>query len=447
MSTDPDISSFFPFSTIRSGQRELVDDTMTVAKNGHSLLAHAPTGIGKTAGVLAPALQYALEHDKTVIFLTPRHSQHRIALETLQHMRQKTGRAFAGCNIIGKKWLCNVEGVENMESRDFIEYCKSVRKDDRCPFYNNTFTQNDKQLRQRASTHIQQLSGNINTAQEVKQQTSEFCPYEIVMQLLRFAKVIIADYFHIFHPTVRQSVFDRADLQLDDCIIVVDEAHNLPDRVRSLLSSQLTEYGMQQAINECNAFGFYELEETLRQIHGELRELLDSHTSVQDKKYESFVERQTLVNIIEQWDSFKEFVVDVEMVADEVREHKKRSFAGGFAEFLRTWYEGESGYARVIRRKKKHHRTEYQIVLRCLHPALNSAKVLNESHASVLMSGTLTPLEMYRDLLGVEEEKAQLRSYQSSFHAKQRKDIVVNTVTTRYAKRSEDEFLKLGWYI
>ena len=63
--------TLFPFPNIRSGQKEFILDVESALKNKKHLLAHAPTGIGKTAAVLAPALEYAIENNKRILFLTP----------------------------------------------------------------------------------------------------------------------------------------------------------------------------------------------------------------------------------------------------------------------------------------------------------------------------------------------------------------------------------------
>ena len=83
------INSLFPFSSVRDSQKQFMDDVLSCIENKQHLIANAPTGLGKTAATLAPAVEYALDHGKTVFFLTPRHTQHQIAIETLKKMRAK----------------------------------------------------------------------------------------------------------------------------------------------------------------------------------------------------------------------------------------------------------------------------------------------------------------------------------------------------------------------
>jgi len=73
---------FFPHDKPRKIQEELMHDVLAQIEKKAHLIAHAPTGLGKTAATLGPALAYALENDKRVLFLTSRHTQHQIAIET-----------------------------------------------------------------------------------------------------------------------------------------------------------------------------------------------------------------------------------------------------------------------------------------------------------------------------------------------------------------------------
>src|SRR6267143_3421810 len=76
----------WPFEGIRQGQVDFLHDARETVAGGRHLLAHAPTGIGKTAVALVAALEYALAADKLVLFLTSRQSQHRMAVETVRRI-------------------------------------------------------------------------------------------------------------------------------------------------------------------------------------------------------------------------------------------------------------------------------------------------------------------------------------------------------------------------
>ncbi|HWM53423.1 MAG TPA: DEAD/DEAH box helicase family protein, partial [Thermoplasmata archaeon] len=65
----------WPFDRVREGQADFLADARLAISDGRHLLAHAPTGIGKTAVALVASLEYALRANKLVLFLTSRQSQ------------------------------------------------------------------------------------------------------------------------------------------------------------------------------------------------------------------------------------------------------------------------------------------------------------------------------------------------------------------------------------
>ena len=128
----------FPHKKVRKNQDQLIKDIISVIKNKSRLIAHAPTGLGKTAASLAPALKWALKNNLTIFFLTSRHTQHKIAIDTLKKIKQKYDLDFAVIDIIGKKHMCPVPGIEQLYSNEFSEYCKQQREEGKCEFHLNT---------------------------------------------------------------------------------------------------------------------------------------------------------------------------------------------------------------------------------------------------------------------------------------------------------------------
>ncbi|MDY6769833.1 MAG: hypothetical protein SVU88_02560, partial [Candidatus Nanohaloarchaea archaeon] len=201
------MQDLFPHQEIRPHQDRLLGDVEDALERGGSLVAHAPTGLGKTAAVVPPSLAHALEHGKTVFFLTPRHSQHRIAVETLEQVKERHGTAFTGVDLIGKKWFCNQDGVADLSGRDFRNFCKTLREEERCEFYNNTYDKDSMEPTEQARDKVAELKGTTNHAEDMKQEVQEMCPYYVQMMMAAEAEVIIADYFHLFHDGVRDSLF------------------------------------------------------------------------------------------------------------------------------------------------------------------------------------------------------------------------------------------------
>ncbi|MFB6200021.1 MAG: ATP-dependent DNA helicase [Candidatus Nanohaloarchaea archaeon] len=436
----------FPFSNLRNKQDELLDLTRQTIQNGESLVTHAPTGLGKTAAVLTPALEYARQNNKKVFFLTPRHSQHQIAVNTVKKMQQRHDVDLTVIDLLGKKWLCNVDGVEEMTSGDFKDYCQTLRDEERCDFYTAMYDMDEHKLKSEAKDKLDSLEGEALHSHEFKEATPNFCPYYMMMELARKSDLIIADYFHIFHPGVRESIFERCNVQLEDTILIVDEAHNLPSRTRSLFSSSLSMPQIDRAITETEKFGFYDEEERLEQLEDIVKSI--AAEEFDSGSHEEKIKKEQLKDPISSFTDFEQLIVDLEAVAEEVREERERSYCGGIAEFLDDWNGPDNGYFRCIKRSRSSTGNRYlEIKYSCLDPQVSTKEALNNAHASVMMSGTMTPQKMYVDLLGLNPEETTTKAFSSPFPDENREELLVPTVTTKYSDRDDSMFQKYTWYL
>ena len=60
------------------------------------------------------------------------------------------------------------------------------------------------------------------------------------------------------NPNIRNNFFNRINKQLDKCIIIVDEGHNLGNRIRELLTVKLTNNMIKNAIKEAKQYKYKE---------------------------------------------------------------------------------------------------------------------------------------------------------------------------------------------
>ena len=81
-----------------------------------------------------------------------------------------------------------------------------------------------------------------------------------------------------------------------------------------------------------------------------------------------------------------------------------------------------------------------------LDVSLITKDVFNQTFASIIMSATLKPLEMYRDIFGLDFT-TNIKEYNSPFSRQNKLDLVVNDVTTKFTQRTGDEFKKIADYI
>ena len=94
----------FPHAEPRAGQRLLIAEIMRVIFAQENLLAEAPTGSGKTAASLHPALQAGLATGRQVVFLTAKNLQQTMAVKALESMNRRG--VFRTIQIRSKERMC-----------------------------------------------------------------------------------------------------------------------------------------------------------------------------------------------------------------------------------------------------------------------------------------------------------------------------------------------------
>src|SRR3989344_6230787 len=212
---------FFPHEKVREIQSDLIEKIQEAIEKKTNLIAHAPTGLGKSAAALSVALSLAIQNKLTVFFITPKHTQHKIAIETLKLIKQKHNLDFSVVDLIGKKWMCAQPGASDMQTGDFYDYCKEMIKNKQCIYYNNI--KNKDKLSVETEVTLKELSANILHVEELKEHAKKrtLCPFEVACLLAKKAAVIIADYHHILSPSIRNHLFERINKEQSECIIII----------------------------------------------------------------------------------------------------------------------------------------------------------------------------------------------------------------------------------
>lgn len=429
----------FPYPEIREIQGDMIKEVIDSIEKGEHALIHAPTGLGKTVAVLGPALSIAIKKGMTVFFLTSRHTQHTLAVNTLRDIKKKHGIDVISCDIIGKQNMCALEGMDSLYSSEFSDYCKKLREENSCEFYSNTKKKSGgptikalkvlEELKTLSPMHVEKTLDIC-----IKE---KLCPYEMSTLLAKEAKVVIADYYYIFNPDIRQTFFNKAGKELEKSIIIVDEAHNLPKRCRELLSWNLSNFILSRAIKEAGKFGFDNVRERLYNVMDILEEF---SADLDDKKEEKLIKKENFTDKIgEEYDNI---ISELSFAGDEVREKQKQSYVGSVGSFLEAWTGQDNGFARILGKKMGAREPYVNLMYRCLDPSFVTKDVIKEAYSIICMSGTLTPTFMYKDILGFNDVKEKM--FNSPFPPKNRLSLIVPETTTKFTRRKEGEFKKIA---
>jgi DNA excision repair protein ERCC-2 len=411
----------WPFDRVRSGQAEFLADARAALRDGAHLLAHAPTGIGKTAVALVAALEVALDRGATLLFLTSRQSQHRIAIETLRRIQAK-GVPVSAVDVIAKQSMC-LQAAAPPFGRAFHAFCDAKVRARGCSFFLKDAGPIAAAVRQRA-LHVQDLV-RASAACGV-------CPHKVAMEAAGDAHAIVCDYNFVFSD-IRGPFLSRVGRHLEDLLLIVDEAHNLPDRIRANSCGDLSVQDVVRASRDARDLD----PETANELLGVARALdrvLSALRAERVASKEEFVEavEAGLRGSRGSGPTYGDLAEGVSWAADEAVRLGRTTNLPDVEEFLRRWDEVEEGILRLVAPG-----SEGKFAFRLLDPGLTARPVFEGILGSVLMSGTLHPPEMYADLLGIPPARRRIGRYASPFPEGNRLLLAHPDVTTLYARRTE----------
>ena len=415
----------FRFDRPRPRQEAMMADIRKSLSEARDVLINAPTGIGKTDASIAAALGFAVEQNLDVLFLTPKISQHRIAIESLKGIRKKFRADIRYVDIVGKRNLCINTDVNSVEGEAFYKSCETAVSSKRCQFYTSA---KDPANITPELVEANYLGHNALFDESFRRGV---CAYEVATYLAKDANFIIADYAHKLSPYTKHAFLKRIAHRLENAVVIWDEAHNILSAASSYMSTAITGNTVLNASKELYAI---KSSIDLEYLDFMLRSIAEKRLA---KNAEAFVESDDVSPTV---------LENIPVIAEQLekagmeyisKSKAKRSSLVHISRFLLALRSKDDSVASIISRNGK----SLRLSLTCLYPE-KSMTLFKEPFANVFMSGTLLPLTMYRELFGLEE--ADMRDYASQFPKGNRLCLVDQSVSTKYESRSNDEYKKMA---
>ena len=416
----------FPYEHMRSGQKELMRSVLGSLSCDEILFALAPTGTGKTISVLYPAVKGLLrnKYDK-IFYLTAKTQTRIVAAKALNDMR-KSGLLIRSITLKSKEQMCLLNRKCDTKGCIYAEgyYDRLI------PALSELLT-NDE------------LTPELITSVAVKYR---ICPHELSLDAMNYCTVIIGDYNHAFDPRVSLiRAFAGEDSWRN--AILIDEAHNMVDRSRTMFSASLskslidrmaeafkgrdprTEGFIAQAGNY-----FEKIREHLTSGHSALTSLekIDERDTLRTESFEGTTKR-TLNLYTMLWRSIRVLMPLIDLIEQgPVRDTALEYFFE--TRFFLTIFEQEydDSYITTFNLEGG----DVRVDLVCLDASEKIRSRIENIYPAVFFSATLSPYEYYRNILvGKNCECTRHIELASPFPSENLEIIIDTSINTSYKYR------------
>ncbi|CAB3625068.1 ATP-dependent DNA helicase [Achromobacter pestifer] len=399
----------FPHGEFRAGQRDLAVAVYRTARDGRSLMAQAPTGIGKTLGTLFPLLKATpgTGLDK-VFFLAAKGSGRGLAVEAL--------------DTINAQPAAPALRVLDLQSRDkTCEHPDLACHGDSCPLARG-FYDRLPQAREAALTHVRLDAPTVRATARAHQ----VCPYYLSQELIRWSDVVVGDYNYYYDATAMLYAMTQAYQW--KVAVLVDEAHNLVDRARRMYTGELDQTSLAAARQAAP--------KALKKSLDGLQRSWNAMNKKQAERYQAYdmVAPGVLTAVQKAVDAIMEYMGEAPLPQDD----PVLAFYFEALQFMRLAEQfgshalfdvtlSDVGVASAKTRPSV-------LCVRNVIPAQYLAARHAAAHATVLFSGTLSPQQFYRDTLGLPADTPWI-DVAAPFQAEQLAVRVVGNVSTRFRDR------------
>ena len=392
----------FPHADFRPGQRELAENVYRANASGRCLLAQAPTGIGKTVGSLFPVLK-AMPQEKLdkVFFLAAKTPGRRLAIDAAASLGAGTGLPLRVLELTARDKAC--------------EHPDKTCQGDACPLAKGFYDRLPAARLAAAQVPILDRAVLRDVALQ-----HDVCPYYLGSEMARWADMTVGDYNYYFDGGAMLYA-----LALNNgwrASVLVDEAHNMVSRARSMYSAELDRADLRAARANAPEPVKKALERVGRAWTGVDKDapapyqVLDA---VPDKLLDALQNATSTVN-----DFLAEFPgpLDPEL-------QRFHFDALGFLRQAESF--GEHSLCDLARAGVR----DSVISIRNVVPAPFLAPRFALAHSATLFSATLSPWHYFLDLLGMPENTAWA-DVASPFSASQLEVHIATGISTRYQQRA-----------
>ncbi|WP_312727941.1 ATP-dependent DNA helicase [Stutzerimonas kunmingensis] len=397
----------FPHADFRTGQRQLAEAVYKAACTGTTLMAQAPTGIGKTLGTLFPQLKaFPGQQLDKLFFLAAKTSGRRLALDALQTLQRNGAGELRVLELIARDKAC--------------EHPDKACHGESCPLAKGFY---DRLPAARAAA-LQHSMLDQAALREVAL-AHQVCPYYLSQELARWADAVVGDYNYYFDiSALLYGLTLNNDWRIS---VLVDEAHNLLERARGMYSAELDQRVFAGLGGKAPA--------PLKRPLGRVQRCWND------------LHREQLANYQVQPELPLKLLGALQQAVSTVTDYLAEQPGGLDAELQRAYFDAMH-FCRIAELFGEHSLFDISLLpatgrgktkrsmlcLRNVVPAPFLAPRLEQARSTVLFSATLNPRRFHADMLGLPTGSAWIE-VESPFQADQLRVCLAEHVSTRYQHR------------
>ncbi len=389
------------------------------------------------------------------------HSQNRRIIKELIKISKKITEdnlsvKLNGLSIRGRNEMCLNDTLLNLKlnPKESMSVCRDLRQNRNCSHFLNLLKkkgdlENPVQLSPELFNKPIDAEELINFCRDKR-----YCPYFLCKFLLKEMKVIICNYQWLFNPYIQELFLQFIDQELKNCILVLDECHNVIDIATEVNSDRLTPYSLKLCLKDLEMYRSPIIMQDfvitlLDQLNKKKLNLIKGEQEVDPKTY--------LKNILEKLNirdlnSFKNLIQDIQDFGISIHEEKlangkiSRDFLGSLAEFWSKWLKTYNldNYFFCFNLQQIKGKRSISLEIVALDPREIVIPILKSAYTSLNLSGTVNPY-VYNNLMGLNESGKKFRGIitESPFQKKNIKALIIEGVDTKRNNRTPDMFKKM----
>jgi DNA excision repair protein ERCC-2 len=434
---------FFPYQSMRKGQKEMMLDIETATSRRKNAALEAPNGFGKTCVTLCGVLPWVKKNRGKVLYCARTHRQLDRVMEELVEISKL--QDVTGVSFRGRRHMClNPFVLENAGIvAPISEVCGQLKATGRCAYY--------EKLRKLGTPEelLEDLSSKVMTAPEIIKyaKKEKICPYELSKKLAKVVDVVALSYLYVFDPFIMETFLPELETPTSRMVLVQDEAHNVPSTALDSASDSLSVSVIRGAMREAATWN----DSTAREYSKALAKVVLELSTGMSENEELVIDPQHVYKKAVTLSGLSAEIRPIQYMKSlgfRIRKSQlkagkfPRSYIGRVGEFMERWSDlsGRDDYTFILT-SSKDFRGNKRISLDAvaLDPTHVTGPILERVHNSVAVSGTISPLDAYSDMLGFKSD-AITSTFTNPFATRNRMALVIEGLDTSYKNRTKAVF-------